>query len=294
MSYMFYKPQKVFAVKQLLAAVSLLGFSSPALADTNCTAQPSCENLGYSQLIRSDCPEENILYCPFDLSYKKCIAPSCENLGFTQDDKSTWCDKIIKCKYDESYSLCLTTNVCPSGYDTQISDVSLCGNMGATGWVLDSVTVTRANGASLVCTKCNKKSCSGSPNYTSIADCGTSTDGWTFSTCYYGDEKHGVCNAKSCLSYGYKTSSSLCTSGIYKSVSVKSGNSYKSCYQCGACVAMSLETACRRCPSGRAMGITPTTPTGYQGSCKNLSYRCCSATEQCRLYCPTNIPGIIS
>lgn len=42
----------------------------PVLAALNCTTQPSCNELGYTTTLPSECADRNILYCPFDRSYK--------------------------------------------------------------------------------------------------------------------------------------------------------------------------------------------------------------------------------
>lgn len=39
----------------------------------NCETKPSCEELGYTLSIPSDCTDDYVLFCPFDMSYKKCI-----------------------------------------------------------------------------------------------------------------------------------------------------------------------------------------------------------------------------
>lgn len=49
-------------------------FSTSALAldaETLCRPNPSCESLGYAKTIPANCT--NILKCPFDINYKKCL-----------------------------------------------------------------------------------------------------------------------------------------------------------------------------------------------------------------------------
>ena len=53
----------------LPVAISVIG-SGSALAALNCTTQPTCEQLGYSKTVDSNC--EDYILCPFDTSYKAC------------------------------------------------------------------------------------------------------------------------------------------------------------------------------------------------------------------------------
>lgn len=281
-------------IKKMAAAVFfiIIFTSTPALSILNCSQQPSCTELGYSTSIDSDCLEENILYCPFDTSYKKCVRQSCAKLGFTDNDKSSWCGKIIPCPENSGLTLCAESSgaICPTGYSSELKSVSNCGTSGSSGWTYESVNITSGDGSVLTCGKCAKKSCSGSLAYTSVSDCGsTGSNGWTFSTCYYGDEKLGTCTKRTCESHGYKTNSSSCTSGVYKYATATIGDLNSNCYVCGTCQSTSIAVACKLCASERVKSVIPATPTGYFGTCAKSMFVCCSVNESCTGRCPTSI-----
>ena len=101
-------PCRLFFAAAAVAAPFIL-ISNSAYAALNCTTQPTCEQLGYSKSVDSNC--DDYILCPFDTSYKKCITGKvdCAELGFTQDDKSEWCNKIVTCQTDSSYTLCAAT-----------------------------------------------------------------------------------------------------------------------------------------------------------------------------------------
>ena len=122
MSYPFYihaatyltasqHPCRLFFAAAAVAAPFILS-SNSAYAALNCTTQPTCEQLGYSKSVDANC--DDYILCPFDTSYKKCITGKvdCAELGFTQDDKSEWCNKIVTCQTDSSYTLCAATENC--------------------------------------------------------------------------------------------------------------------------------------------------------------------------------------
>ena len=68
-----------------------------------------CTTLGYSNKDVDGCT--NYLYCPFDTSYKKCVAGGkeldCADLGYTKSDKSEWCGKIVQCPNDNTLTACV-------------------------------------------------------------------------------------------------------------------------------------------------------------------------------------------
>lgn len=226
----------------LPVAISVIG-SGSALAALNCTTQPTCEQLGYSKTVDSNC--EDYILCPFDTSYKKCITGKvdCTGLGFTQEDKSGWCGNVITCPTDASYTLCAEAfeNPCPNGYDSRPTSVADCGEQGSNGWTFSTQIITGNSGENITCGKCTPKTCSGYyEQYQSVSDCGTSgSNGWKFASCYAGEELRGKCTAKTCSSYGYMDSQKddyLCkkTSSLYK-------GDYKSiCYDCVSCSSAGL------------------------------------------------------
>ncbi len=60
----------------ILATTSLFAgtlISNSASAAINCNNRPSCSDLGYKTSVASSCPQDGIVYCPYDLNYKKCI-----------------------------------------------------------------------------------------------------------------------------------------------------------------------------------------------------------------------------
>ncbi len=128
-------------MKYVLFLMMIL-FSGQALA-LNCAQAPSCEELGYSTEDNLNCLADGYLICPFDSNYKKCVNFDCESLGFTKDDKNSWCNEIVSCKEDTSYTLCNCLKPrCQIG-DVLYADGS-CGavNEDATGKVAVGVVFT--------------------------------------------------------------------------------------------------------------------------------------------------------
>ncbi len=225
----------------LPVAISVIG-SGSALAALNCTTQPTCEQLGYSKTVDSNC--EDYILCPFDTSYKKCITGKidCTELGFTQENKSGWCGNVITCPTDASYTLCAEAfeNPCPNGYDSRLTSVADCGEQGSNGWTFSTQTITGNSGENITCGKCTPKTCSGYyEQYQSVDDCGsTGSQGWQFATCYSGDDKLGKCTAYTCKTHPQaRGDSSYVNDGthICKTVSVSLGNSKSTCYSCASC-----------------------------------------------------------
>ena len=93
-------------MKYVLFLIMVL-FSSQAVA-LNCEKQPTCEELNYSKEDDPQCADDGYILCPFDFLYKKCAQPDCSKMGFTQSNKSAWCEEIIYCPQDNTYSLCKT------------------------------------------------------------------------------------------------------------------------------------------------------------------------------------------
>jgi len=68
----------------LAAAVMVAGpllLTMPAFAALNCTAQPSCAELGYSKSNETNC--ESYVSCPFDTSYKACVKYGADCSSYT-------------------------------------------------------------------------------------------------------------------------------------------------------------------------------------------------------------------
>lgn len=92
---------------------------SSTTASTDCTSQPTCVSMGYST--DATCDNGSFIYCPYDISYKKCIPnggvakTDCAAEGFTKEDKTSWCSKVVKCSADNSYTLCAKNITCASG-----------------------------------------------------------------------------------------------------------------------------------------------------------------------------------
>ncbi len=76
----------------------------------DCDVAPTCEELGYSQDNDPYCADNGYMFCPLDHSYKKCVNMDCTKLGFTEDDKTSWCGKLIKCRGNAKMTLC--QNLC--------------------------------------------------------------------------------------------------------------------------------------------------------------------------------------
>jgi hypothetical protein len=222
-----------------LAGTNVVYALSCKNGDSSCSTQSAadCANLGYSADNVDNC--KHYLYCPFNLSYKTCVAfdnskpeadcsdyplTSCPSNGICEDcpNDSSY-KKLTGC--NSGYTLntagdgCVATT-CASGYAKSADN---CGTTGSKGW---SLGTKDANG----CGKCTEKYCSGSANYTSVDKCGSAgADGWNYSSCYYGDELRGTCSAKSCPS-GSATSKT-CSSG-YNKVSTGSYSGNSLCYKC--------------------------------------------------------------
>lgn len=92
-------------------------FSTSALAleaETLCQAQPSCESLGYSKTIPTNCT--NILKCPFDTNYQKCLdcnANECPS-GYTRVEACLAQGGIGL--YNTLLDGCVMCKLCPEDY----------------------------------------------------------------------------------------------------------------------------------------------------------------------------------
>ena len=83
--------------RSLFAAAALVAgpftFPNPALAALNCTTQPSCESLGYSQDDVENCSK--YIKCPFDTTYKACTAINCSS--YTKTSCPEGAESCSKC-----------------------------------------------------------------------------------------------------------------------------------------------------------------------------------------------------
>ena len=79
----------------------------------DCEKVPDCESLGYSTEDDTNCADNGYMFCPFNHDYKKCVQYNCSKLGFTEDDKTSWCGKLAKCKGNPRMTLC--QNLCEIG-----------------------------------------------------------------------------------------------------------------------------------------------------------------------------------
>ena len=91
----------------------------------DCEKVPDCEELGYTKDNDPNCADDGYMYCPFDHDYKICVQYNCAKLGFTESDKTSWCNKLIKCKGNPRMTLC--QNLCEIG-DVYYADGS-CGKV---------------------------------------------------------------------------------------------------------------------------------------------------------------------
>lgn len=225
--------------KLFYAFLAFLTMFSPTetLAQTTCDAQPSCSELNYSQNISADCPSENIIYCPFDTSYKKCLGKSCSNIGFTTADKSTWCKTLVVCPNDSTYTACAEL---------------LCGDFPYTACPV---------GAS--CSSCDVD---GMKKY-KVTGC---ADG-------YKSASDGLsCIEKTCSDYGYqKLKPSLTSSNVCKNrYSVRLGASNDYCYtNCATCTSLGYPASVNEFCKTHSKSCYTTSDV----SVKNYSYGTCTS-----------------
>ena len=228
-------PCRLFFAAAAVAAPFVL-ISNSAYAALNCTTQPTCEQLGYSKSVDANC--DDYILCPFDTSYKKCITGKvdCAELGFTQDDKSEWCNKIVTCQTDSSYTLCAATencddfplNKCPTG----ASSCSSCSKDDDLKFKVDSCK----SGYTYANDTCKANSCTGytltkCPDNGYCDDClSGSTTKYKLTGCKDGFvQSSNSCRAKTCSDYGY-TELDFGTRVCNNKISIKNGSTYITCY----------------------------------------------------------------
>lgn len=119
---------KLLISKFILPAVLFISGISTASAALQCSAQPSCADLGYGKSDVSGCTD--YIYCPFDTSYKKCVTPhsadnSCSTYALDGCPENADCDycaiayKIVGC--DSGYTLQNNSCVCATSCTNTIS-----------------------------------------------------------------------------------------------------------------------------------------------------------------------------
>ena len=199
---MFVKPY-LFGALTLLSASSALAltcandYGSSAGCASNTTAAGDCATLGYSKDNVDGC--EHYLYCPFDTSYKRCVASEkidCSDYPFEE---------------------------CPEG-----ANCSACGIGTDIFYKIDFCE----EGYELSNNTCTATSCSGySSEYKSVADCGKSGSlGWTYSTCLSGDTLLGKCTMKSGCGGPFASAWGDDTSAEEKCLAMANVESCSSCY----------------------------------------------------------------
>lgn len=180
----------------IILGSSHLFYAPSAQAALNCEQQPSCEELGYSAALSEDCPADNLLLCPFDITFKKCIKTIVET-------------------------------PCPLGYEKPETAAS-CNETADSGWKLE--TLNFADGT--ICQKCATKECS--TGYAiAAANCGISgEDGWKLGTNKHGFSGSKTCYecvAASCPG-GTSTTMDYCLNGTLVMTGYYNGD--KACYGC--------------------------------------------------------------
>lgn len=212
------------ALSFVLASPAIAATASPGGdASTDCTSQPTCVSMGYST--DATCDNGSFIYCPYDISYKKCIpstsaAIDCEAEGFTTEDKTSWCSKVVKCSANNNYTLCAKNITCGEGEaligaDCQpiyascsaanLLSYSECNTTGYTCG-LARIIYTSADGTTATCYSGKiAKSCPAGYTTGTASSCTRTMDGGTcsngyilmYSTDYYsGDTACSGCTCK--------------------------------------------------------------------------------------------------
>ncbi len=95
-------------MKKILVLFAFMFLMPNVSKADSCTSLPDCESMGYFLGYNVACGTDDARYifCPYDTRYRKCVDYDCEGIGFTTDDKTEWCERIVECEYDTSYTLC--------------------------------------------------------------------------------------------------------------------------------------------------------------------------------------------
>jgi len=95
-------------MKRIFFLMFLLCLKPVSSFAESCTALPDCRKLGYHLGYSSACgtDDSRYIFCPYDIRYRKCVNYDCETMGFTQEDKTSWCQEVVECKFNSSYTLC--------------------------------------------------------------------------------------------------------------------------------------------------------------------------------------------
>ena len=196
MSYPFYihaatsstasqHPCRLFFAAAAVAAPFIL-FSNNAYAALNCTTQPTCEQLGYSKSVDANC--DDYILCPFDTSYKKCVASDfCA--GYTLSSCPTGAN-CSSCGKDDD--LKFKVDSCKSGY-TYANDT--CKANSCTGYTL---TKCPGNGYCDDClsgstTKYKLTGCKSGYTLSGNSCIAATCSGYTYTTCPYNATRCAEC-----------------------------------------------------------------------------------------------------
>ena len=240
---------------------------------SSCSTQSAadCSKLGYSADNVDNC--KHYLYCPFNQSYKTCVAfdnsepePDCSDYPLTECPEHGICDK---CPDDNSYK---KLTGCETGYElntagdaciatpcptvefevdtssstsvtvkvksTTSNDVNKCGSAAEKGWEMYNTNTYSGNS---LCYACKPKSCPDgySTEITSQDDCTGLHEQFVAADTSFGDDVCGKCDVVSsittCYMRGYSDSKPS-IGYLCKDVQVDLGySSLSTCQDCVAC-----------------------------------------------------------
>lgn len=303
---------------KILLFLSLFLLSNPAFSLTcandyagssgcasNSAAAGDCETLGFSMSDTTGC--EHYLRCPYDTHYKRCAAlaeKSCQELGFTLDDKSSWCNSIVNCPGDSTFTLCAGTESCADFTLTECPEGGICDDCGTSGSSLKYKLISCQNGYvfedeehdSCIGANCSGYSLTKCPENGSCSTCLSGlTTVYKLDSCAAGwktNPAKTACINKSCEDYGYQTMNigyMVCDTRY----SVKIGpydNAYcfAKCRTCGVDIEpnayLDMEDMCRDNPDDCFTSTTSSFGYNY-GSCTiyESDYEC-TTKERCSDY----------
>ena len=265
---------KMLAVISLcLVCANVVHALSCQNGDSSCSTQSAadCSKLGYSTADVDNC--KHYLYCPFNLSYKTCVAfnnskpePDCSDYPLTSCPANGVSDK---CPDDENYkkltgcklgytlntakTACIATP-CPTvefEVDTSSStsvtvkvksttsnDINKCGSKAEKGWEIYNTNTYSGNS---LCYACKPRSCPDdyTTEITSQDDCTGLHEQFVAADTSFGDDVCGKCQTVSiittCEQHGYHDNI-LDVGYLCKTVQTDLGySSLSTCYDCVAC-----------------------------------------------------------
>ena len=239
-----------------LAGTNVVYALSCKNGDSSCSSQSAadCTNLGYSADNVKNC--KHYLYCPFNTSYKTCVAfdnsepePDCSDYPLTECPEHGDCDE---CPDDNSYK---KLTGCKTGYELNTAgDACIATPCPTVEFEIDtssstSVTIKVKSTTSNDVNKCGSKAEKGWEMYNTNTYSGNSL-------CY-------ACKPRSCPD-GYTTEMTSYTdcNGLFYAASTSSGET-----TCGKCV---LPSSCEQMGYKSSTGMYPYNP--YQDS--DVGYLC--------------------